>query len=47
VNVDNRQTVLEARDCVLGAGNLLLRSITLLVLTNLAGEEDETGAVFL
>ena len=47
VGVDNGQTLLEARDCLLGAGNLLFGSITLLGLSNLAGKEDEAGTVFL
>lgn len=45
--MDNRQALLEARDCLLGAGNLFLGSITLLGLSDLAGEEDEAGTVFL
>jgi hypothetical protein len=45
--VDNRQGALDARDCVLGSRYLLLGSITLLVLAEFAGEEDETGAVLL
>ena len=43
---DNRQTLLEARNC-LGAGNLPLGRVALLRLSNLAGEEDEAGSVFL
>jgi hypothetical protein len=45
--VNDRETVPEARDRILNTRDLLLGSITLLVLTKFAGEENETGAVFL
>ena len=47
VGVNDRETVPEARDRILNTRDLLLGSITLLVLTKFAGEENETGAVFL
>lgn len=45
--MEDWETGSDGCDCVLGAGNLLLGSITLLVLTQLAGEEDQAAAVCL
>lgn len=43
--VDNWQAKLDAGNRVLGGRDILLGSITLLVLTQLAGEQDQAGLV--
>lgn len=45
--MDDRQTLLKVRDGLLGASNLLFGRIALLLLSGLAGEEDEAGTVLL
>jgi hypothetical protein len=47
LSADDRQTKLDARDNILHGRDILLGSIALLVLTQLAGEEDQTSVVFL
>jgi hypothetical protein len=47
LSIDDWQTKLDARDDVLDSLDILLGSIALLVLTQLAGEEDQTSVVFL
>lgn len=47
VDVDDGQTLLEAGHSLLGTSNLLLGRVTLLLLSGLAGEEDQAGTVLL
>jgi len=46
-SVNDRKTVLDPGDGILDSLNLLLGSVVLLVLTDLAGEKNQTGTVFL